>query len=95
MVKSIWRLSENLIYHVLYIESPEILQTNFTITSLYKVSLSIQSPYQPFWQLHLPCFLHENLRCKNSLEVKDKNCSEFGERMKFGIKMHLGTEKSN
>ena len=34
MVKLIWRLSSNLIYHVFSINTPDNLQTNFTIKSL-------------------------------------------------------------
>ena len=33
MVELIWRLSSNLIYHVLFIKTPEKLQTNFILKS--------------------------------------------------------------
>ena len=40
MVKLVWRLCGNLIYHVFSILSPENLQTNSTKESPQKVSLS-------------------------------------------------------
>ena len=33
MVKLIWRLSGNLIYHVCFMKTPDNLQANFTIKS--------------------------------------------------------------
>ena len=39
MVKLIWRLSGNLIYHVLSMNTTRQFQTNFTIKSLSKISL--------------------------------------------------------
>ena len=47
MAKLIWRLSDNLIYFVFSMETPENLQTNFTIKSQKKVSLFILFLYNP------------------------------------------------
>ena len=50
VIKIIWRLSGNFIYHVSSMKTPNNLQTNFTTRSPLKVSLptytvSIQSPH--------------------------------------------------
>ena len=45
MMKLIWRLSGNLIYHIFSIKIPDNLQTNFTIKSPMKVSLSTPYPH--------------------------------------------------
>ena len=45
MVKLIWGLPGNLFYHVFSMKTPDNLQTNFTMKSPLKVSLSTLSPY--------------------------------------------------
>ena len=45
MVKLIWRLSGDLIYHVLSMNTPRQFQTNFTTKSPLKISLSTLSSY--------------------------------------------------
>ena len=44
IVKFIWRLSGNLIYRVFSMKIPDNVQTNFTIKSPLKVSLSTLFP---------------------------------------------------
>ena len=45
MANLIWVLSGNLIYHVFSMKTPDNIQTNFTITSPYKISLSALPPF--------------------------------------------------
>ena len=45
MVKLIWRLSGNFIYHAFSMKTQDILRTNSIIKSLSKLSLSTLFPY--------------------------------------------------
>ena len=45
IVKLVWVLSGNLIYNIVSMKTPDNFQTNFTMKSLKKVSLSTLSPY--------------------------------------------------
>ena len=56
IVKSIWKLSDYLIYRVFFMKTPDNIQTNFTIkSSHYLHTVSILTIMETVWRVILLC----------------------------------------